>query len=176
MPAGSCSSGLVCAGNLYRFLAPACALRETSTGHRAFVRREAPVRVSQPPVSRISPFPIRRRDTDNVKSLRACGELRWWLTWESWRSAVRQVSPLRFRKPRGGNFRIGSPLSRCRCRGRMTCNTDSCRSRNSRRNHVFHGHSDPGPWPPCDFRRSQPCDLRQSRQHDLRRSHPWNLR
>jgi hypothetical protein len=25
------------AGNLYRFLAPACALRETSTGHRAFV-------------------------------------------------------------------------------------------------------------------------------------------
>jgi hypothetical protein len=31
---------------------------QTSKVHRAFVLRAAPVRVSQPPVSRISPFPI----------------------------------------------------------------------------------------------------------------------
>src|SRR5258707_10278015 len=47
-----------CAGNLYRFLARAFALRETSKARRAFVLRAAPVRVSQPPVSRISPFSI----------------------------------------------------------------------------------------------------------------------
>src|ERR1700687_292828 len=41
-----------------QFLARACALRETSKVHRAFVLRAAPVRVSQPPVSTISPFPI----------------------------------------------------------------------------------------------------------------------
>jgi hypothetical protein len=68
-------------------------------------------------------------------------------------SPVLQVSPLRFRKPRIGNFRIGSPLSRCRCRAScMTCHTDSCRSRNSRRNHVVHGRSDLGPCPPCGRR------------------------
>src|SRR5258705_13741329 len=44
--------------HLYRFLARAFALRETSKARRAFVLRAAPVRVSQPPVSRISPFPI----------------------------------------------------------------------------------------------------------------------
>src|ERR1700687_4189609 len=52
------SSSLISLRSLYRFLARACALRETSKVHRAFVLRAAPVRVSQPPVSRISPFPI----------------------------------------------------------------------------------------------------------------------
>jgi hypothetical protein len=85
--------------------------------------------------------------------------------------------PLRISNAAPATSFAGSPLSRCRCRAsRMTCHTDRCRSRNSRRNHAFHGHSDLGPCPPCEFRRSQPCDLRQSHRHDLRRYRPWNLR
>jgi hypothetical protein len=89
----------------------------------------------------------------------AC-ELKWWPTWESQRSAFRgspalQVGPSTSRKPRAGNFRIGPPLSRRRCRAsRMTSNTDSCRSRNSRRRNDVHSHSDLGPCPPCALRRS----------------------